>query len=61
MKIQANILKEIAKRVKPDDLQFSVFDYPDDKFFNVTHKLLSNDPVHKKFKYTNKNKKRRTG
>ena len=56
MRIQANILKEIAKRIKPDDLQFSVFDYPDDKFFNVTHKLLDNEPVNKKFKYTSKNK-----
>ena len=40
-----------------DDLQFSIFDYPDDKFFNVTHKLLDNEPVSKKFRYTNKNKK----
>ena len=37
-------------------MQFSVFDYPDDKFFNVTHKLLNNEPEHKKFRYTNKNK-----
>ena len=56
MRIQASILKEIAKRVKPDDLQFSVYDYPDDKFFNVTHKLLANEPVNKKFKYTIKGK-----
>ena len=47
MRIQANILKEIAKRIKTDDLQFSVFDYHDDKFFNVTHKLLDNEPEHK--------------
>ena len=37
-------------------MQFSIFDYPDDNFFNVTHKLLDNEPVNKKFKYSNKNK-----
>ena len=56
MRIQATILKEIAKHIKVDDLQISIFDYPDDMFFNVTHKLLANEPEHKKFKYTNKNK-----
>lgn len=56
MRIQSSILKEIAKRVKPDDLQFSVYDYPDDKFFNVSHKLLDNEPVSMKFKYTIKGK-----
>ena len=44
----------MAKRVKPDDLQVSVFDYPLDKFFNVTYQLFDNDPANKKFKYTKK-------
>ena len=46
--IQADMLKEIAKKMNNDDLQFSMFAYPDDKLFNVTHKLLDNAPVNKK-------------
>ena len=56
MRIQATFLKEIAKRIKREELIFSIYDYPDDKFFNVAYKLLQNEPVNKKFKYTLKGK-----
>ena len=39
-----------------EELIFSIYDYPDHKFFNVTFKLLQNEPVNKKFKYTLKGK-----
>jgi hypothetical protein len=29
--------------------------YLDDNYFNVTHKLLQNDPINKKFKYNSRN------
>jgi hypothetical protein len=56
MRIQANVLKEVAKKIKIDELQFSILDYPDDKFFNVSHKLLDKEPINTKFKYNNKTK-----
>ena len=58
MRIQANVLKEVAKEIKIDGLHFSIIDYPDDKFFNVSHKLLDKEPINKHIKYTNKTKKR---
>jgi len=56
MRIEANALKEISRRIKVEDLQFSILDFPDDKFYSVVHKLLDREQVKKKFKYTTKNK-----
>jgi hypothetical protein len=55
MRTQASILKEIAKRIKSDELRFTITEYPDNKFYNVTHRLLDNPTENKKFKYNTKN------
>ena len=37
-------------------MQFSIIDYPDDKFYSVSHTLLNNEPKYNKFRYTGANK-----
>ena len=56
MRMQAETLKEISKIIKLDELQFNIIDYPDDKYYSVSHTLLNNDPKYNKFRYTGANK-----